>query len=97
MKIHVGDTVLVRLPVVGGQINEGDGVQVKPRVGVLTYLERGEVVSVEPRNIQVGDRVRRNYSASNPSGAVLAIVDGWAMVAWGPMPVVAPVKDLERV
>lgn len=79
MHINDGDTVLVRALVSDKQPMVSGAVRVQLH-GAVAVLPREDIVSVEPKPLAVGDRVR--YPAGSAPGEIRAIADGYALIAW---------------
>jgi len=73
--IRPGDTVTIRVPVIGGDLSGRHGIQVKPRVGLVTFVERDEILAVEGP-ITAGDQV--TWGRHRARYEVLAVSAGMA-------------------
>lgn len=106
-RVQVGDVVHVRATVV--EIATTDAihpvkVQFSDRYDApdWAWIHASEVVKVEERPLQAGDRVRNNDFKDGGDGVILAIDGEWAWVRrYAPGEVyshyVAPLTDLERI
>lgn len=79
-----GDFVTVRLKVVGGDQSGKHGCQVKPEVGVITFVEPHEILSVE-HPLKVGDMVTWGSRSTVHSIRAIDGDDAWVSTQTVPL------------
>jgi hypothetical protein len=95
-KLRNGDTVLVRGVVRDDEIMRGPNVTIDFGVFGVTPTRASSIVSIEPRPLQVGDRVRNKASEQ---GVVLALHEqrAWVQFQYEHVPQTYHVSNIERV
>lgn len=106
-KLNVGDVVHVRGVVTERPLSDDPYVSVNfpfAGSGTTCHVRATDIVHVEPRALQVGDKVKRKTiggitlddDPAQPVGELLAVIGQWTMVQWGTHPVTVPLADLVR-
>jgi hypothetical protein len=91
---HVGDFVLVRLPIIEATRTANGAVTVATAGGIRVLLTDADGYTVEPK-LKVGERV---YDPDGNKGEVLRQRGAFAIILWtnGSVNADVPVVDLER-